>query len=123
MSHEVLRPSLNLAPGLRWRSLLQSDIAVSLLQIRSFAGFVLAGTVLFLILAVLPLPAGLSAQGKATLAIMAWAAIIWIFEALPVAVSGLLIPMLLMLTNAVTPLALMRVLSSCQVTYGEMSRR
>ena len=35
---------------------------------------------------------------------MAWAGIIWISEALPVAVSGLLIPMLLVLTNAVTPL-------------------
>ncbi|MES2071602.1 MAG: DASS family sodium-coupled anion symporter [Pseudomonadota bacterium] len=68
---------------------------------KALAGFVLAWAVLFLILKWLPLPVGMTASGKATLAVMAWAAIIWIFEALPVAVSGLLIPMLLVLSNAI----------------------
>src|SRR5207249_12079785 len=34
---------------------------------------------------------------------MAWACLTWIFEAIPVGVSGLLIPMLLVVTGAVKP--------------------
>src|SRR5438034_916344 len=51
----------------------------------------------------LPTPLGLSAAGQAALAVMAWACLTWIFESIPVGVSGLLIPMLLVLTNAVKP--------------------
>ena len=49
----------------------------------------------------IPTPAGLTAQGKATLAVVVWVAIVWIVEAIPVGVSGILIPMLLVLSHAV----------------------
>ncbi len=105
MSNAFTQPSFSFPPGFHWRNLLPGNLAAAgRAPKRAFAGFVLAWTALLLILDFLPLPAGLSPSGKATLAIMAWAGIIWISEALPVAVSGLLIPMLLVLTNAVTPL-------------------
>lgn len=68
---------------------------------KSLAGFILAWLALLFILKFLPLPAGLTEPGRATLAVMVWAAIIWVTEALPVAVSGLLIPALLVLTQAI----------------------
>ncbi len=40
-------------------------------------------------------------QAKAVLAVIAWACIIWVTEAVPVGVSGLMIPMLLVVTKAV----------------------
>ena len=64
-------------------------------------GFFLAWTVFFLILFVMPTPEGLSTAGKATLAVVAWASIMWIFEAIPPGIAGILIPMLLVLGGAV----------------------
>lgn len=69
----------------------------------AIGGFVAAWLVFVLILYVLPKPAGLSAAGHATLAVMAWACIMWITEAIPVGVSGLLIPMLLVMSGAAKP--------------------
>jgi anion transporter len=66
-------------------------------------GFVAAWAAFFLILWVLPTPAGLSVAGKATLAVMVWACIMWITEAIPVGISGMLIPMLLVMSGAVFP--------------------
>lgn len=40
-------------------------------------------------------------SAKAVLAIIVWACIIWVTEAIPVGVSGLMIPMLLVVTKAV----------------------
>ena len=77
---------------------------------RTFVGFAIAWAAFFLILFVLPMPeivgtdgkvSVLSPAGKAALAVVVWACIIWIFEAMPVGVTGLLIPMLLVLTGAV----------------------
>ena len=45
-------------------------------------------------------PAHLSAEGKATLAVVSWVAIVWITDAVPVGVSGILLPMLLVLSHA-----------------------
>ena len=70
---------------------------------KALIGFCLAWAALLAILFLMPTPAGLSAAGKAALAVMAWACLMWIFEAVPVGVSGLLIPMLLVLTSAVKP--------------------
>ncbi len=70
---------------------------------KALTGFALALAAFLVILLVLPAPAGLSVAGKATLAVMSWACIIWIFEAMPVGVTGLLIPCLLAVTNAVKP--------------------
>lgn len=64
-------------------------------------GFFLAWIVFFLILFVMPTPEGLSTAGKATLAVVVWASIMWIFEAIPPGIAGILIPMLLVLGGAV----------------------
>ncbi len=64
-------------------------------------GFVAAWLAFFLILWVLPTPEGLTVAGKATLAVMVWACIMWITEAIPVGISGMLIPMLLVLSGAI----------------------
>ena len=70
--------------------------------VKALVGFFIAWAAFFIILA-LPLPHGLKPAGQAALAVMVWACSMWIFEAVPVGVSGLLIPMLLVLTNAVKP--------------------
>jgi solute carrier family 13 (sodium-dependent dicarboxylate transporter), member 2/3/5 len=71
--------------------------------VKAIAGFCIAWAALFVILHVMPTPHGLQPAGQATLAVMTWACVMWISEAVPVGVSGLLIPMLLVLTNAVKP--------------------
>jgi len=68
---------------------------------KSIVGFFLAWALFFLILWVMPLPAGLTLAGKATLAVVVWACIMWIFESIPVGITGMLIPMLLVLGGAV----------------------
>lgn len=66
---------------------------------KAVIGFVLAWTAFFVIGWVLPAPEGLSQAGKLTLAVVAWASIMWVSEAMPVAVTGLCIPMLLLLSG------------------------
>lgn len=68
---------------------------------KTLVGFFTSWAAFFLILLVMPTPEGLSAAGKATLAVVAWACITWISEAVPVGVSGVIIPMLLVLGGAV----------------------
>ena len=68
---------------------------------KTLIGFVVAWTAFFLILWVMPTPEGLTAQGKAVLAVMVWACAMWIFEAMPVGISGLLIPVLLVMSGGV----------------------
>lgn len=68
---------------------------------KSIFGFVLAWSVFFLIIWVMPTPDGLTDAGKATLAVVAWASIMWIFESIPVGITGILIPMLLVMGGAV----------------------
>ncbi|ABE36254.1 transporter, divalent anion:Na+ symporter family protein [Paraburkholderia xenovorans LB400] len=77
------------------------ESARSLLKAR--AGFLLAWLCFIVIAWVLPTPQGLTHQGRATLAVVAWVAIVWISEAIPVGISGILLPMLLVLSHAVTP--------------------
>jgi sodium-dependent dicarboxylate transporter 2/3/5 len=72
-------------------------------RVTAGVGFVLAWVCFFAIAWLMPTPQGLSAQGKATLAVVAWVAIIWVVEAVPVGASGILIPMLLVLSHAATP--------------------
>ena len=66
-------------------------------------GFAAAWTTFFLVLFVLPIPSGLSPAGMAVLGVVAWASIMWVTEAIPVGVSGLLIPMLLVLSGGAKP--------------------
>lgn len=76
-------------------------VATGLSPTTSLAGFFLAWAAFFLILFVLPLPEGLTLAGKATLAVVVWASIMWIFESMPVGITGMLIPMLLVMGGAV----------------------
>lgn len=72
-------------------------------SIKALAGFAAAWLCFFAIAWWLPTPQGLTAPGRATLAVVAWVAIVWVVEAIPVGVSGILVPMLLVLSHAVTP--------------------
>lgn len=66
----------------------------------AFAGFILAWVVFAAILTMVPTSQSLSAGGRAALAVMGWATVIWLSNGLPLAVSGLMIPVLLSLTGA-----------------------
>lgn len=68
---------------------------------KALTGFFVAWAMFFLVLWVMPLPENLPPAGKATLAVLVWATIMWITEAVPVGVTGLLIPMLLAMGGAV----------------------
>ncbi len=77
---------------------------------RTLGGFIAAWVAFFLILYVIPIPeiAGtdgamsvLKPAGKAVLAVVVWACIIWITEAMPVGITGIMIPMLLVLSGGV----------------------
>ena len=69
---------------------------------KTLIGYACAWTAWAMILWVLNLSAFIPTYtAKAVLATIVWACIIWITEAIPVGVSGLLIPMLLVLSNAV----------------------
>ncbi len=77
---------------------------------KTLGGFIAAWAAFFLILYVIPLPeitgidgsaSVLKPAGRAVLAVVVWACIIWITEAMPVGVTGILIPMLLVMTGAV----------------------
>lgn len=67
---------------------------------KTLIGFALAWALYFLILFAMPTPVGLSPAGKACLAVVVWACIIWVSEAVPVGITGILIPMLLILSGA-----------------------
>ncbi len=70
---------------------------------KTLVGFAIAWLIFFFVLFGMAVPEGLQPAGKAALAVMAWACTMWIFEAIPAGVSGLLIPMLLVVTGAAKP--------------------
>jgi len=76
-------------------------VATGLSPTASLVGFLLAWGAFLFILFVLPLPEGLTPAGKAAMAVVVWATVMWIFESMPVGVTGILIPMLLVLGGAV----------------------
>lgn len=63
-------------------------------------GFIVAWAVFFLILYTVPTFKGFSAAAKSVLAITCFTMVVWITDALPKSISGLLIPVLLVLTGA-----------------------
>lgn len=67
---------------------------------KALIGFVLAWVLFSLIMFVMPTPVGMSSAGKACLAVVVWACVIWVSEAVPVGITGILIPMLLILSGA-----------------------
>lgn len=77
---------------------------------RTLGGFIAAWMAFFLILYVVQIPqitagdgsvSALKPAGQAVLAVVVWACIIWITEAMPVGITGIVIPMLLVMTGGV----------------------
>lgn len=68
---------------------------------RVLPGFIAAWLFLFTILGLFPDSAGLPAEARAVLAVVVWASIMWVTEAMPVGITGLSIPLLLIVTHAV----------------------
>lgn len=68
---------------------------------RVLVGFFGAWIMFALILWVFPQPEGLSRNGMAVLAIVVWASIMWVSEALPVGITGISVPTLLILTEGI----------------------
>jgi sodium-dependent dicarboxylate transporter 2/3/5 len=64
-------------------------------------GYGVAWAGLLAINLLLPAPSGLSRAGMAVLAIVFWASIMWVSEAMPLGITGLGIPLLLILTHAI----------------------
>ncbi|MBI5249165.1 MAG: anion permease [Desulfomonile tiedjei] len=67
---------------------------------RTLLGFFLGWVAFFVIWRVIPAPPDLSANGMTVLAIVVWACIMWVSEALPVGITGIGIPTLLIVTHA-----------------------
>lgn len=67
---------------------------------RVLTGFAAAWAIFILLMWVVPRPEGLSPEGMSVLAIVVWASIMWVSEALPVGITGIAIPLLLILTQA-----------------------
>jgi sodium-dependent dicarboxylate transporter 2/3/5 len=63
-------------------------------------GFALAWGLFFFVLYAVPAPQGLSPAGKACMAVVVWACVIWVSEAIPVGITGILIPMLLVMSGS-----------------------
>ena len=67
---------------------------------RVLGGFIAAWVMFALIIWVFPIPNGLKPEGMAVLAIVVWASLMWVSEAMPVGITGISIPLLLILTHA-----------------------
>jgi len=65
----------------------------------TWLGYALAWAAFFIIYKVLPVPEGLKPEGMSVLAILVWASIMWVSEAMPVGITGISIPTLLILTK------------------------
>jgi anion transporter len=108
MTETTRRTGFNGHPARRqWSPLLRpfrdNMLAAGMRPGKALAGFALAWILFAGILFLMPAAKGLTAAGQATLAVMAWACVMWVFEAIPPGISGLLIPMLLVITNAAKP--------------------
>ncbi len=70
---------------------------------RTIFGF-LGGWLAFFLILFLPTPEGMQPEGMKALAVVSWAVIIWVTEAVPVGLTGLIIPMMLFVTKALPKL-------------------
>lgn len=68
---------------------------------RTLGGFVAAWVAFFLIMFVFPVPDGLTPGGMAVLAVVVWASLMWVSEAMPVGITGISIPLMLILTEGI----------------------
>ena len=69
--------------------------------VRVFTGFIAAWALFFLFWKILPAPEGLSREGMSVLAIVLWASVMWVSEAMPVGITGISVPTLLLLTQGI----------------------
>jgi anion transporter len=99
LAHQEMR-LITVADALlsKWRANLESSESK---PIKSILGFLASWVAFFSVLWLMPLPEGMSPAAKATLAVVGWACITWIMEVVPVGVTGMQIPMLLLLSGAV----------------------
>ena len=67
---------------------------------RAFVGFAVAWLAFFLFWDVLPPFHGLTHEGMAVLGIVVWASIMWVSEAMPAGITGISIPTMLLITQA-----------------------
>ncbi|MDA8228117.1 MAG: DASS family sodium-coupled anion symporter [Desulfitobacterium hafniense] len=79
---------------------IQNAQAAGLKPRTAMLGFIAAWIVFFALLQFLPTTKEFSSAARAVMAITAWVMVIWITDALPKSVSGLMIPVLLILTGA-----------------------
>lgn len=66
----------------------------------AIGGFILAWVVFFAVISLLPTSKQFSVDARAVLATTAWVTVVWITDALPKSISGLMIPVLLIVTGA-----------------------
>ena len=66
----------------------------------ALAGFLLSWIAFALILLLVPVSKELTVSGRATLAVTIWAIISWLTDSVPKAISGLAIPLLLIVSGA-----------------------
>ena len=68
--------------------------------VKGLVGFIAAWAVFFAVLYVMPLPEGMTPMGKKVLAVMLWAILIWMSEAMPAGAAGMAVPALLVVSGA-----------------------
>jgi len=78
----------------------QNAVKAGLNPYVSMGGFIVAWLVFFGIIYFVPTVKGFSGAAKAVLAITSWVMVIWITDALPKSISGLMVPVLLVVTGA-----------------------
>lgn len=83
-------------------SLLKNTKAAGINGRIAITGFFLSWIAFALILMFIPLSKGLTLAGRATLAVTVWAIITWLTDSVPKAISGLAIPLLLIISGAFT---------------------
>ncbi|KLU59783.1 citrate carrier [Peptococcaceae bacterium CEB3] len=81
-------------------SLLRNAKAAGINGRTAITGFILSWTALALIFMFVPVGKGLTFAGRATLAVTVWAIITWLTDSVPKAISGLAIPLLLIVSGA-----------------------
>ncbi|MEG2172982.1 MAG: SLC13 family permease [Desulfovibrionaceae bacterium] len=69
--------------------------------VRVYGGFCVAWGLFFLFWTVFPPFEGLSVQGMTVLGIVLWASIMWVSEAMPVGITGISVPTLLLISQAI----------------------
>lgn len=99
MSTLLPQPPASLGAALKGRPLSEWRLS------KAHLGFAGSWLLYFLIIAFMPLPDGMTPSGKATLAVVVWACITWVTEAVPIPITGLQIPILILMSGAAPDLA------------------